>query len=79
MISKKPIIICNFFGSKTDKFVENGIALECTNASELLKMIYQSTSSELYEKNREKFIQKFMYKEDGLAAQRIANEILKIS
>ncbi len=79
MIAKKPIIICNFFGSKTDKFVEHGIALECTNASKLLKIIYQFTSSELYEKNREKFIQKFMYKEDGLAAQRIANEILKIS
>lgn len=79
MIAKKPIIICNFFGSKTDQFVENGIALECTNVSELLKIIYHFTSSELYEKNREKFIQKYMYKGDGLAGHRIANEILKLS
>jgi hypothetical protein len=78
MIAKKPVVICNFFGSKIDKFVENGIALECTNPSDLVKIIYQSMSDKSYEKNREKFIQKFMYRGDGLAAERISNEIINL-
>ena len=78
MIAKKPIILCNFFGSKIDKFVENGIAVECKNPLELVNLIHQSTLSKSYEKNREKFIQKFMYKGDGFAAKRISDEILKL-
>ena len=78
MIAKKPIVICNFFSSKTDKFVENGVAFECKNPSDLVKIIHHAISNQSYEHNREKFIQEFMYKGDGRAAERISNEIMNL-
>ena len=51
IISRKPIIICNFFQSQRDILVEQGMAVECTDPSNLVKLIEQISHNSEYDKN----------------------------
>ena len=78
VIAKKPIIICNFFHSDQDILVKKGLAIECTNSSNLLESIEKASNIPAYEKKHSEFINEFLYKADGRAAERISNAILKL-
>ena len=78
IIARKPIIICNFFQSQRDTLVEKGVAIECTDSSNLVKLIEQIPHNSEYDKKRDDFIKEFLYKADGRASERICDEILKL-
>ena len=79
LLSKKPIIICNFFNLNDDLFLTKEIAIECKDLSDLIDMIYNSMSSySSFSENREQFIQEFMSYWDGKANERITDKILSL-
>ena len=79
IISKKPLIICNFFDSPKDDFVKEQIAIECTSTSSLLENIYQSISKKNeYEEKCNDYMKNYFYKPDGLAAERISNSVIEL-
>ena len=78
IIARKPIIICNFFQSQRDTLVEKGLAIECTDPSNLVKLIEQIPHNSEYDKKCDDFIKEFLYKADGRASERICDEILKL-
>jgi len=76
---KKPVIIWNFFNVKNDLFLENKLALECKKIEILPEYVKQSLKTN--PASDEKFnavVSKILYKVDGNASERIANEILKL-
>ncbi len=78
IISRKPIVICNFFHSEQDILVEKGVAVECTDPSNLLKSIKKASNNLEYNKKRDNFIKEFLHKPDGKSSERVCNEILKL-
>jgi UDP-N-acetylglucosamine:LPS N-acetylglucosamine transferase len=78
IIARKPIVICNFFNSEQDLLVKKGLAVECTDPSNLLESIQKASNILEYDKKRDDFIKEFFYKSDGRASERICNEILKL-
>ena len=78
IIARKPIIICNFFQSQRDTLVEKGLAIECTDPLNLVKLIEQIHHGSEYYKKRDDFIKEFLYKADGRASERICDELLKL-
>ena len=79
LISKKPIIVCNFFDGNKDDFVQKEIALECNSSVYLAKTIHQALSKNPeYEQKCDEYIKNFFYKPDGLAAERISTSIVKL-
>ncbi len=77
-IARKPIVICNFFHSEQDIMVKKGVAVECTDPSNLLESIAKATNNSEYDEKRDSFIKEFFYKPDGRASERICGEILKL-
>ena len=78
IIARKPIVICNFFNSEQDIMVKRGLAVECTDPSNLLESIQKASNILEYDKKRYDFIKEFLYKPDGCASERICDEILKL-
>jgi hypothetical protein len=79
LLARKPIILCNFFNSGKDPYVQKGLALECTNTNDLINIIHNALSpNPIYEQQRELFIKEFLYKGGGRATERICNEIIKL-
>lgn len=78
IIARKPIIICNFFQSQSDILVEKGLAIECIDPSNLVKLVEQIHYNSEYEKKRDDFIKEFLYKADGRASERICDELIKL-
>ena len=78
LIQKKPIVICNFFKVGFDnRLTDDGLAKECKDLSSLIKTIKFSVKpDELYEKRRQDYIKKYFFKDDGLASERICNDLL---
>jgi hypothetical protein len=76
---KKPIIIWNFFNVKNDLFLDNGLALECKKIEELPYQIKQILKVNLISKEKfQKIVSDILYKDDGKASERIAQEIMKL-
>jgi len=79
LIQKKPIVICNFFNRTDDRLIDAKLALECKEASLLIDTIKNSIHPDtLYEKKRNDFIKKYFYKGDGLASERICENLLNL-
>ena len=79
IIYRKPIINCNFFNEKQDILVEKGLALECKDPDNLPELICKAMKPDpSYEQKRSDFIRDFLYKEDGRAAERISDVIIKL-
>ena len=78
LIQKKPIVICNFFKVEFDnRLTDDGLAKECKDLSSLIKTIkFSLKPDELYEKRRQDYIKKYFFKDDGLASERICNDLL---
>ena len=78
LIHKKPIVICNFFKVAFDnRLIDDGLAKECKDLSSLIKTIkFSIEPDELYEKRRQDYIKKYFFKDDGLASERICNDLL---
>lgn len=75
----KPIIICDFFNIQGDIFLEKNLAARCTEPSLIVKTIHDVLSSNpATEDKKEKFIKTYMYKWDGLCAERISNKLLEL-
>ncbi len=78
VIAKKPIIFCQFFQPNSNIILENNLAVLCDNPKELVKLIHSQILKPLKEEDRQKFIQKYLYKDDGKASERISDEIIKL-
>lgn len=78
LLNKKRIVICDFFTLETDQFVQQGIATQCKDPNDLINSINKSLESKTYEKNREIFIDKFLYKWDGNSSKRIGDYLINI-
>jgi len=76
---QKPIIIFNFYNAKGSVFIERGIAHECKKSSELASLILKAVTEDLTKRRKvENFIKDYFYRTDGLAANRICEEIVKL-
>jgi len=79
LIAEKPIVICNYAPIEDDLFLKEGLAVECRNPSFIFKAIQQAlVSNPVTKKKREEFIQKFLYKGDGLSSERICDDIFNL-
>jgi len=79
LIENKPIVICNFFNRKNDRLIDAGLALECKESSLLIDTIKRSINPDnLFEQKRDIFIKKYFYKGDGLASERICENLLNL-
>ena len=77
LIENKPIVICNFFNRKNDRLIDAGLAIECKDPSLLIEAITSSIKpNKLFEKRRNDFIKKYFYKDDGLASERICENLI---
>ena len=77
--AKKPIIICNFSDLGNDFLLDNGIALECKEPSQLISLIHQILLHPISNEKIEKFIINYFYKPDGQAAERLSEAIIMLS
>lgn len=79
LISKKPIIICNFYDLKGDLFLERRLALECKDVASLIpaikKIIIENPATS---KKLEQYIQDNLYKADGKSSERLCNAVLNL-
>ncbi len=78
LLANKRIVICNFFDSEDDLFVKQGIAVSCKQPSDIISSIQKALTLKSYEKNRQKFINDFLFKWDGNSSERIYNQLTKI-
>ncbi len=80
LLSKKPIVICNFYDLKDDVFLERGLAVDCKESSSLFTSINLAlVDNPATEQKRENFIQEFMFKWDGCSAERICDKLIELS
>lgn len=80
LLSKKPIVICNFYDLKDDVFLERGLAVDCKESSSLFTSINLAlVDNPATEQKRENFIQEFMFKWDGRSAERICDKLIELS
>jgi len=76
LISKKPIIVCNFFNKEPGTYVNQNLIKECTNPQELKKIIFENKMFQ--NKNIDEFITKHFYKNDGKSSKRLCDVIIKM-
>ena len=70
---------CDFFNSANDDlFVKQGIAVSCKNPSDIISSIEEAKTLQFYEKNRQKFIDDFLFKWDGKSSERICSYLIDI-
>lgn len=75
----KPVIILDFNGTgRSSRFLQENVAFGVAKETELLPAMRKCLASPgLLSPNREKFIEKYLYKLDGKASERIADVVLK--
>ena len=78
LIARKPIVICNFQNSKKDRFLEKGLAIECTNPKKIIDAVKKSILIGIDENRIQGFVKKELFKDDGMSSERVANAILKL-
>ncbi|MEM3172633.1 MAG: hypothetical protein QXE82_03740, partial [Candidatus Nitrosotenuis sp.] len=79
LISKKPIVICNFYNMKDDIFLERGLVVECKNISMLMRCIHKALDSNpVTDKKINDYITDNLYKADGRSSERLSNAILNL-
>jgi hypothetical protein len=78
VIAKKPIIFCQFIQPTSNIILENNLAVLCDNPKDLVKLIHSQILKPPKEEDRQKFIQKYLYKDDGKASERISDELIKL-
>ena len=79
LISRKPIIVCNFYNTENDRFVNRGLALECKNAPDISKIINNANvSNPATEEKINEFVKEFLYKADGQASERVSEAIIDL-
>ncbi len=78
LLNKQRIVFCDFFDSKEDLFVKQGVAIQCNNSNEIANSIEKSIELKTYEQGREDFIKKILYKWDGNSSKRIGDYLINI-
>ncbi|MBI1829462.1 MAG: CDP-glycerol glycerophosphotransferase family protein [Thaumarchaeota archaeon] len=79
LLARKPIIICDFYDLKEDLLLDRSLAYRCKNMSSLIDAIDEVISSNpASDQKRANFIQEFLFKWDGQAAERISEEIINL-
>ena len=78
LLTRKPVIICNYFNLQKDAFLERELAIECKDSSHLLESIHKALENPPSEQKREAFIKEFMYMGDGRATERICDTIMNL-
>ncbi len=80
LLSKKPIIVCNFFNEKLEEFMDTRLVIECNSTDSLEKTLHGSfLHNSLYQKIRNEYISKYLFKGDGLAGKRICDDLLLLA
>lgn len=79
LISRKPIVICNFYDLKADIFLEKNLAVECRNTSTLILSIHKALNSNpATDEKVNEYIHNNLYKADGKSSERLCNAILDL-
>ncbi len=79
LITRKPLVLCNFFSVRNDFFLTRKLALECNDPSSLSNLIHQSLSDKTVSKERiDDFITEFLYKSDGKSSERVCDAITNL-
>jgi hypothetical protein len=79
LILKKPMIIWNYFNVKNDLFLDNKVVLECKNIEKLSDYVkYVLEVNPATKEKLQSVMSNVLYKTDGKASERIADEILKL-
>ena len=80
ILSRIPMIVCNFFNwGKKGPFVENGLAAECTSANNLVKIIDKVLLSNPATKEKmDKYLNEYLFNKDDKASERLCNELLNL-
>lgn len=79
LLSRIPIIICNFYYLKGDVFLERNLAIDCKKLSDLIPSIYQILKTNPASKQKvDDYIRDYMYRWDGQASERVCDAIITL-
>ena len=79
ILSKIPLILCNFFNEETNEYTKRELVLVCKKPEGIDKVIESIIKSNPATEDRiKKFIKDFLYKGDGCAGERISNQIIHL-
>jgi len=79
LISRKPIIICDFYELKDDLFLYSDLAVACRKPTELISKIHEILrDNPASDEKVSEYVKEFLYKADGKAAERISDVMLKL-
>jgi hypothetical protein len=80
LLSKKPIIICNFFKEELEEFIDTRLIIECKSIDSFEKTLNGTFSHDsIYEELRNQYISKYLFKGDGLSGMRICDDLLSLA
>jgi len=78
LISRKPIIIFNFFKFQNDYFINKNLVKECEKSHMLLETIEKVVSQSPSQSKLDKNLEEILYKIDGEASSRVSDLIIKL-
>ena len=79
LIAHKPLVLCNFFNYQNESFLKSGLAVECKNPEDLIKLVETSLSTKNVSKEKiDDYIKEFLYKPDGRASERLCQGIINL-
>jgi len=78
LLMKKPLIIWNYFEVENDLFLDNKLALECTDISQINELIKRSLNNSLDDKKLNDKISEITFQNDGRSTERIVQCIFDI-
>ena len=77
LLLRKPLIIHNCFQVDRDEFLERGLVVECKEPSDIISSIHTATKSKPSDEKIDEFIKNVFFKQDGHAAERISDSIIR--
>lgn len=75
ILAKKPSILCNFFNTKYE-YVEKGYVSECKDPTSIVSIIKKIKDNNIASNKRDEFVKDYLYKDDGLASERLCDAIM---
>jgi len=78
VITRKPVVIFNFYSNEKDLLTRKKLAIECDSPNSLYDSIIEAISFKPPPERFENFFREFLFKSDGKAAKRICAEILNL-
>ena len=79
LIARKPLVLCNFFNFIYKNKIEEGVAWECKDPTQLVQTIKLALSLNLENRAKiDQYLEKILYKTDGCASERLSDAVTKL-